>query len=160
MSKVYFVSDLHFGHKRIHKFRRGFETELSHQEHVITQWNNTVTKNDKVFVLGDAAFTMESIEAIRRLNGTKVLVRGNHDKLNTSVYLWVFKEVYGMLRYKDFWLSHAPIHPQELRGLKNIHGHVHNSTIEDVRYINVCLENTDFKPIGYEEIRDGWSGSE
>jgi len=152
MSRVFFASDTHFGHKRIHKFRTEFESESQHQEYVIERWNETVGKNDKVYLLGDSAFTMESIEAVRRLNGTKILLRGNHDKLNTSVYLWVFKEVCGIIRYKDFWLSHAPIHPQELRGLKNIHGHVHNATIPDNRYFNACLENIDYRPIEYFEL--------
>jgi len=152
VSRVFFASDTHFGHKRIHKFRPQFDSELQHQEYVIDRWNETVGNNDKVFLLGDSAFTMESIEAVRRLNGTKVLVRGNHDKLNTAVYLWVFKEVYGILKYKHFWLSHAPIHPLELRGFRNIHGHVHNATIPDSRYYNVCMENIDYRPIEYFEL--------
>jgi len=154
MSRVFFASDLHFGHKRIHKFRTQFSGELEHREYVIDKWNSVIGKNDKVFVLGDAAFTMESMAAIKRLAGNKVLIRGNHDKLNTSVYLWAFQEVYGLIRYKDCWLSHAPIHPQELRGLFNIHGHVHNETIPDKRYFNACLENIDYTPVEFSVIKD------
>ena len=62
-------------------------------------------------------------------------------------------EVYGFVKYKEFWLSHCPIHPNELRGKVNIHGHVHNKTIIDCNYFNTSCENVDFKPISLENIR-------
>lgn len=40
-------------------------------------------------------------------------------------------KVYSLVKYKGFWLSHAPIHPEELRGCKNIHGHCHDAVISD-----------------------------
>jgi len=148
------IGDLHFGHKNIQKFRKdmGFANELEHRHYVMEQWNKTVTKRDKVYVLGDACFTMEAIEDIGNLNGTKILIRGNHDNLNTSDYLKVFKEVEGIVRYKHAWLTHAPIHPDELRGKVNIHGHVHCASIDDNRYENVCLENVNYKPIEWFEL--------
>lgn len=152
MSNVYFVGDLHFGHKNIHKFREEFESESQHREFVMDKWQSKVTKRDKVFVLGDAAFTMDAIDSINQLNGMKVLIRGNHDNLNTAVYLKAFKEVEAVVRYKGFWLTHIPIHPLELRGKKNIHGHVHYATIPDINYENVCLENIGFEPISWHEL--------
>ena len=154
MSRVFVVGDLHFGHKNIHTFRGqfGFSNEAEHRERVMDNWQSVVTKRDKVFVLGDAAFTMDAIDSIRSLNGTKVLVRGNHDNLNTNVYLKVFKEVEAIVRYKHTWLTHVPIHPAELRGKINVHGHVHYATIPDDRYENVCLENTNFFPLEWNEM--------
>ena len=92
-------------------------------------------------MLGDAAFTMEAIDLFKDLPGRKFLVRGNHDLCDTAAYLKVFAEVYGLLKYKKFWLSHAPIHPDELRGKVNLHGHVHYSSVPDGRYFNCCVEN-------------------
>lgn len=138
---VYFCSDLHFGHKNIQKFRPFVKDEFDNRQQIIDCWSNLVTKRDDVYVLGDAAFTVESIDSFRDLPGRKYLIRGNHDQLDTSVYLKVFSEVYGLLKYKEFWLSHAPIHPDELRGKVNLHGHVHYATIPDKRYINCCVEN-------------------
>jgi calcineurin-like phosphoesterase family protein len=94
-----------------------------------------------VYVLGDACFTLETIDTFSHLPGRKVLVRGNHDLLDTQVYLKYFDGVYGLLKYKEFWLSHAPIHPDELRGKVNLHGHVHFGTLTDKRYFNCCPEN-------------------
>lgn len=149
MSFVYVASDLHFGHKNIAQFRQiaGISNEEEHREFLISRWNTTVTKRDTVFVLGDACFNEEFLEHIARLKGTKVLVSGNHDTLDAASYLTVFKDVAGMIRAKACWLTHAPIHPNELRGKLNLHGHVHGATINDRRYRNVCMENLiGFRP--------------
>lgn len=141
MSNVWFCSDLHFGHENIHKFRKEFESERFHRDYVKLAWKCSITKRDRVFVLGDAAFTKEALEEFGKLPGEKILVRGNHDDLPTSEYSKYFSEIYGLFRYKSFWLSHAPIHPDELRGKLNLHGHVHYSTLPDKRYLNCCMEN-------------------
>lgn len=153
MSNIWFCSDLHFGHKNIDKFRApcGITSEAHNRERIQIDWINRVKKNDDVYVLGDAAFTMEVVDDFKWLPGRKFLVRGNHDKLDTQTYLKYFQHVYGILKYKEFWLTHAPVHPQELRGKVNLHGHVHFDTVtsmflsdhgaEDQRYFNCCPEN-------------------
>jgi calcineurin-like phosphoesterase family protein len=84
---------------------------------------------------------MDTLIQFSELPGKKILIRGNHDTLPTLAYLHYFDEVYGLLKYKEFWLSHAPIHPDELRNKINLHGHVHYATIPDKRYFNCCPEN-------------------
>ena len=138
---VYFCSDLHFGHKNIQKFRQFVRSQNHNEQFICEAWKNRVTKRDVVYVLGDAAFTMEAIDLFKDLPGRKFLIRGNHDLCNTAAYLKVFAEVYGLFKYKEFWLSHAPIHPDELRGRLNLHGHVHYQSIPDNRYLNCCVEN-------------------
>ena len=138
---VYFTSDLHLGHKKIHQFRAGFNSEEAHECYIRDAWKNIITKRDDVYVLGDACFTMDALKLMESLPGTKHLIRGNHDELDTQAYLKVFKNVYGLKKYKEFWLSHAPIHPQELRGKVNLHGHVHYQTVPDNNYFNCCVEN-------------------
>jgi calcineurin-like phosphoesterase family protein len=162
---VYFIGDLHFGHKRILEFSPGRlgSTIEEHDQAIVTCWNHEVSpKKTRVYVLGDVAFTRAGLALVGRLNGEKILVRGNHDTFPTCEYLEHFKEVYGLLKYKEFWLSHAPIHPHELRGRRNIHGHVHMNTVARVRdlatpdpnYINVSLENLPgFAPISLDEVR-------
>ena len=138
---VYFCSDLHFGHKNIQKFRLFVENQQHNEQLTLDAWKSKVTKRDNVYVLGDAAFTMEAIDLFKNLPGRKFLIRGNHDLCDTAAYLKVFAEVYGLLKYKEFWLSHAPIHPDELRGKVNLHGHVHYASVPDSRYFNCCVEN-------------------
>ena len=64
----------------------------------------------------------------------------------------MFKEVEGMLRYKHAWLTHSPIHTDELRGKINIHGHTHFHCIDDTRYENVCMENIDYTPVEWFKL--------
>jgi calcineurin-like phosphoesterase family protein len=157
-AKVYFISDLHLGHNKILNFSgdyRGGTTTEEHDEWIINQWNSVVTKRDVVYVLGDVAFTREGLDKCRQLHGYKKLILGNHDKYMVSEYMTRgFKILSGIVKYKRFWLSHAPIHPNELRGLINIHGHVHSQSIDDLRYINVCVEPLNGIPLFLEELRN------
>lgn len=141
MTQVWFGSDFHFGHKNIAKFRTEVLSEEENRNRIINDWKELVGKKDKVFLLGDIAFTMDVVGIFKELNGEKVLVRGNHDELDTQVYLKYFSSVYGLRKYKEFWLSHPPIHPSELRNRVNLHGHVHYATVQDSRYFNCCPEN-------------------
>lgn len=149
MSNVWFCSDLHFGHRNIHHLRKGLESEQGNVDKISEEWFSKVKDRDLVWVLGDAAFTEEAIDWIALLPGKKNLVRGNHDVLPTASYLRAFSEIYGIIKKYGFWLSHAPVHPDELRGKINVHGHVHYATIKtdggytDWRYFNACVENAN-----------------
>ena len=142
MTTSWFCSDLHWGHKNIEKFRTPLiSSEKENRKRIQDEWKLLVGKRDDVYVLGDVCFKIEHMEEFKDLPGArKWLVRGNHDQFDTQVYLKYFNGVYGLLKYKEFWLSHAPIHPNELRNKINLHGHVHYSTIEDERYVNCCPE--------------------
>lgn len=155
MSEIFFISDLHLGHKNIIDFSRDYrigETIEDHDDWIVYQWNSVVKKNDMVWILGDVCFTKESLKNLSRMNGTKQLVRGNHDEFPTINYLDYFQNVYGLVKKYGFWLSHAPIHPEQLRGHKNIHGHVHHNSIKDDNYINVSVEVLKGIPLGLREI--------
>jgi calcineurin-like phosphoesterase family protein len=80
MSVVYFTSDLHLGHRRVAEIR-GFSSVEEHDEHLRNVWNNTVTKRDYVWILGDLGMGRldDLFNKIEGLNGTKHLVFGNHD---------------------------------------------------------------------------------
>lgn len=171
MSHVYFIGDLHFGHTGIERFRTQFPNEAVHRRFLMDTWNETIRKRDVVYVLGDAAFTQDGLDDIGRLQGRKILVRGNHDLLPTESYLAVFEEVYGCLAYKGMWLTHVPIHPSELYGRSNVHGHCHRGGPTDIvaataslrghavgakaTYFNTCAEYlpSPYVPIRYDEIR-------
>lgn len=155
MSVVRHISDLHLGHKKILHFspNRGGTNVDEHDEWIVKQWNSVVGKRDIVYVHGDVCFDMEKMPLFNRMNGKKRLIIGNHDKFDMGVYLKYFEQVHGFMKYKGYWLSHAPIHPDELRGGINIYGHVHNNPIKDPRYACVCVEQLDGKPIAFDEIK-------
>ena len=169
MSDIFFISDLHFGHKHIMSFvnqnGRTLRTGDDYMEnmHIIIQkWNDVVTKRDTVYVLGDLCMDVKCFDYLFELKGRLKLVRGNHDDiLTTRELLSRFDTVEGSMRLKEFWLTHVPIHPQELRGKRNIHGHVHMNSIRDYHgeydknYINVCCEAINETPVSLSQIRSG-----
>lgn len=171
MARVFFTSDLHFGHKNLCLGLRGMTAEES-DKLIIDNWNKVVTKRDLVYVLGD--ITMENQKDIPKyisqLNGRIVIVGGNHDtKQCCDVYRKLGITVMGCLKYKGFICTHIPVHPYELeqedrqllRG--NIHGHVHRSgeidgilyspkTDYGPLYYNVNTELHNYTPIAFDDI--------
>lgn len=152
---MWVTSDWHLGHKRIARFRNNIKSMEENTSLLISNYNEVICKRDVVWFLGDIAFNKESLEEIDKLKGDKRLILGNHDThkhLTISDLSTVFNEIHSLISYKDAWLSHCPIHPDELRGKINIHGHTHNHIINDNRYINVCVDQTNMYPVIYQEI--------
>lgn len=174
MGNVRFIGCLHLGHENMAVKFRGFKDSHEHDEYLISQWNSVVAKRDIVYILGDISMeTDEHYYKLNRLNGTKKVVLGNHDLgKHVPELLNYVDSVSGMIHYKGFWLSHAPLHPQELTFVKgNIHAHIHEmkvpNTIVDVdywcekrviksghgdKYYHVDAKVLDFKPITIEEL--------
>ena len=90
--RIFYIADMHFGHKNILKYdKRPFADTEQMDEEIIRRWNERVCDDDTVYVLGDAFFKGEerSIEIMKRLNGHKRLIRGNHDRNNGKLLkLW------------------------------------------------------------------------
>lgn len=81
---LWFTSDTHFGHANIIKFcNRPFDDVDQMNEAIIDNWNHVVGPDDIVFHLGDVALgPWEKWDSLlTRLNGYKILVVGNHDRI-------------------------------------------------------------------------------
>lgn len=170
MANIFLISDTHFGHSNILSFKRtdgsplrpGFDGIKVHDLKLIENWNSVVGKQDKVYHLGDVGFTnFPYIKNIfDALNGTKVLIKGNHDNFKLSQYMQIFKDVRATHVLDKWVLSHVPIHTQSLDRWKgNLHGHLHehkvmwnNNADEDLRYVNLCVEHINYTPVPFEEI--------
>lgn len=157
MSNVLFISDLHLGHKKILHYspdREGSTVE-EHDAILKDKYCTKVRKRDKVFFCGDIAMELEKLRDIANWPGQKILIRGNHDVFPLEEYCRVFHEIYGIFSYKRFWISHCPIHQDEMRNrIGNIHGHCHQHLINDDRYVNVCVEHNNGIPVSLHEIRE------
>ena len=162
MSKVFCTSDWHLGHRGISdKFRTQFESDQHHNEAILSNYLSIIRKRDIVFFLGDICFDKASLDLIRALPGDKRLILGNHEnnygEFRTAELWDVFNKVYGLHSRKNTWFSHAPIHPLELRDKPNVHGHVHDATLDDPRYANVSLENTNYFPVDFQDIKEAFN---
>ena len=161
MNKIYVIADTHFNHGNIIKYcGRPFKNESDMNESLIRRWNGTVTNSDIVIHLGDFAFHKDS-KAIanycKRLNGRKILVRGNHDRKSLSWYLNNgFDFVCDSFTIGDILFTHRPqpikrflLMPYKL----NVHGHIHEKTILSKGLLhNVSVEVTDYYPINLDVI--------
>lgn len=164
MCEQYFLGDIHIGHKNILKYRPEFPSLEEHDARIMDNILSTVGKRDLLWLTGDCFFTKESLDFLRTLRShiPRInLVLGNHDTDNrervdnvkTIIREDLVDKVGAIFTVKDFWVTHAPIHSEELRGKRNIHGHVHTNTLEDPRYYNTSCENVGYKPISLSAIR-------
>ena len=137
---------------------------------MIKRWNERVRPNDKVYHLGDVVINRKFLHVLGRLNGDKVLIRGNHDIFKLEDYTAYFRDVRGYDVKNGMILSHIPVHEASLgRFGVNIHGHLHATRVKkargvdaktgailygneiDPRYWCACVEQTDFAPILFED---------
>jgi len=156
----YFTSDLHIFHKNVIKYEKRPFTDLDHMHiEIIKRWNKKVKKQDRVFLLGDIAFSNKELTEpiIRQLNGFKFLIMGNHDRGRSRQWFKDigFDEVSEFpIVYKDFYfLSHEPMYLNEHMPYVNIHGHLHKNKMEGKQYINVGMDLCDFEPVSFNEIK-------
>lgn len=162
-NKVWLISDTHFHHRNILKYEaesRPFKDRDEMDNALIQRWNERVMPEDTVFHLGDFAFGGSTFikGALRRLNGHKFLVMGNHDRGRTSEF-WLdagFERVFDrpIVLDKRFVLSHEPL-DEIPPGFINIYGHVHSKGAETFlpdRFC-VCVERHGCRPVEWNYIR-------
>ena len=179
MPSVFLVSDTHFGHTGVCRFTRNDGEKLrpwtdpdEMDEAMVKAWNERVKPTDKVYHLGDVVINRKALAILRRLNGDKVLIRGNHDIFRDEDYRAHFRELRAYHVMNGMILSHIPVHSDSIgRFGVNIHGHTHANRVRkargvdaktgevlysdaiDPRYHCVCVEQTpDFAPILFEDV--------
>jgi calcineurin-like phosphoesterase family protein len=180
MPAVFLVSDTHFGHAGVCRFTRSdgvtklrpWTDPAEMDEAMIRAWNERVRPTDKVYHLGDVVINRKSLTTLARLNGDKVLIRGNHDIFRDEDYAPYFRSIRAYHVMNGMILSHIPVHEASLgRFGVNIHGHLHANRVTrargvnartgeiqytdeiDPRYHCVCVEQTpDFAPILLEDV--------
>lgn len=164
MSRVMVISDTHWGHKNICRFRPEFSSAEEHDYILTDNICSSLRKRDVLWLLGDCFFTKESINHLHKIRGhcsNVHWVLGNHDT-DTNERQEIVRtilsrggligKVGSMFKISKAWLTHHPLHPEELRGRVNIHGHVHRATIHDSNYLNVCCENVNYRPVNIQEL--------
>jgi len=172
MGKIYFTSDLHFGHDREFIWGpRGFKSVHEMNETIINNWNSIVTPEDDVYVLGDLMLGDNEIGIglIKRLKGHIHVVRGNHD---SDVRIEKYNNCYNIEEVTEgqylkcggytFYLNHFPTFTSNLEKdsslkhhLINLFGHTHQKTnfYEDIPFMyHVGVDSHNNTPVSVEEI--------
>lgn len=160
MTDKWFISDTHFFHENIIRFcSRPFKDAESMNESMIEEWNKLVKPQDKVYHLGDVGLGFggndnKLANLLRRLNGHKRLIVGNHDNLKSQALQNNFEKIELWVGFwkEGFTCVHIPLEIASLRdGDVCVHGHIHNN-LKEGRYINVCVEHTNYRPMHMDEI--------
>jgi calcineurin-like phosphoesterase family protein len=181
MHNAFLIADPHFSHEGVCKFLRDDETKLrpwdnaaDMDEAMIENWNKVVRPVDKVYICGDLVMkAKKQIGIMNRLNGKKVLIKGNHDIGELKVYLPYFYDIRAFHILDNFAITHIPIHPDCLGRFRgNIHGHIHQRKvmmpinddlrrlypedtlrIPDPRYFCISAEQINYTPIEWNDLR-------
>ena len=107
----------------------------------------------------------KGLEILGRMQGEKILVKGNHDLCTANQYLKYFKDIRGSHQFDGMILTHVPIHPESLaRWGLNLHGHLHSNRVmlrdvagtvlgPDLRYFNVSMEQINYTPVSLEQVK-------
>lgn len=185
---VYFTSDTHWSHTNILNFcDRPFTSIEEMDEELIKRWNNVITNNDIVFHLGDFCFAgpQRWNQILKKLNGKKYLIIGNHDMQYIAKDTFMsetvnyFEGIYQQMNiFIDDWhiyLNHYPFLAyggayNAKRKVGQLFGHVHYyngsqgldcSRLTDLfpYQYDVGVDNNDFTPVSWVKIKSIFESS-
>jgi len=166
ITKTYFITDTHFHHTLMQKY---CGRPADFDSRIIKQWQATVQPQDIVYHLGDVTWGSQGqlMQIMHGLPGTKILIRGNHDKNHSNNWFIQagFAAVLEKAQVSGILLSHMPAYmtEQEIeRGIINVHGHFHNNGAEkwEKRFIEritpnhylMILEDLNYRPVSLQDI--------
>jgi calcineurin-like phosphoesterase family protein len=164
---TFFTSDLHLFHKKIivyNNHTRPFSTIEEMHEWIIKSWNELISEEDTVYILGDVSFsrTTPTVDILKQLNGKKILIWGNHDigHIKKEAFLGCFTEVHQYLHLKEnginFILFHFPIAEWDMchHSSIHLHGHLHGSPsgLEQYKIMDVGIDATGKIAVSIDEV--------
>lgn len=162
---IFFTADTHFGHR----FLAGLRTFPSVEEmdqHIIDQWNKTVSREDTVYHLGDVSFAdrRRTYEILWRLNGQLFLVPGNHDRKREAMLMqsgrFGWSQLIAEIKHEKekIVLCHFPMLTWNRAhyGSWHLHGHSHgNLKVKDGLRLDVGIDaRPDMRPWSFEEVKE------
>lgn len=136
MNRKFYIADWHYGHENIISYDgRPFDSVMDMNEGLIERWNKAVDDGDLVYILGDMFWCKpkDAVPVLARLNGQKILVRGNHDNIKPPAFQDHFVKITDYLEVRDgdrnLVLCHYPMpsYKNNAKGWVHLYGHVHSS---------------------------------
>lgn len=131
----FYISDTHFGHENVIRFDNRPFTDVNEMDNtIINNWNSKVTADDTVYILGDLSWHRmdDTVKILDMLNGHKILIRGNHDRISPQIAK-KYDKICDYLEVSDDGrravLCHYPMLSWNGKFRDSIHlyGHVHNN---------------------------------
>ena len=170
--RILYAADTHFGHANIIRLcNRPFSDVTEMDETMIRNWNKVVNQDDIVYIVGDFCFRNDLGAGyyLSRLNGKKILVRGNHDKWieADAAAAAMLHSVVNITHTFDQSLSghhislcHYPLMTWPGKDSYMVFGHIHNNTNLDFwpyirkneRLLNAGVDINNFCPVTLEQL--------
>lgn len=172
---IWFTSDLHLGHNAVINMQhRPFKDAAEMDNALIHNINECVKKNDKLYILGDVSHHIsaeETNELVRRINGRKFLLLGNHDVIGepeTCPYdPSLFEFIGNYLKINDYGMNIIMMHypmltwPKVMAGSIMLHGHIHSdgeynkeNQKNGIRRYDVGVDANNYYPVSIETIKE------
>lgn len=169
---TYLTGDMHFGHSNVIELSHRPFSNIEEMDMVLTyNWNNTVSKNDMIYILGDVWHKggRNAVDYFKKLNGKKYLIKGNHDNkaLKNPDFGALFEDIQDLKEIvidgERVILCHYPIGEWNgyFRGAWHAHGHIHNNRTGIFEYLrtqeralNVGVDINGFKPVTFKEAKE------
>lgn len=163
---VFFTSDTHFQHSAIINFcQRPFWHPQQMDDALVRLWNSVVTKRDVVYHLGDVFFggADQALLLLKRLNGKKFLVPGNHDDARAIPALeMVFEVLPPIVQIPFSWkgtrhrvtLCHYPMTywPDSFHESLMLFGHTHGRHEGNRQSLDVGVDCWDYAPVRFDAV--------
>ena len=177
-NKLFFCSDLHFGHFNICKYcHRPFQSRSEMDQTLIKNWNSVVPEDGIVICCGDFMLPHkndfnEYLKYAKQLNGIIYLTSGNHDRIDIGTYEFngspklivndkMMIEVEGIKIYAEHYPCAA------FNGDYHVYGHVHTlsdgicygmdadamKAMKKTTY-DVGVDQNNYCPISYWQLCD------
>ena len=166
--KIWLSGDYHFGENRFELMGRPFTTISENVQTIIKNHNEWVGPGDEVIVVGDVCYqkTPEFLENVKKMNGRKILIRGNHDRpISDEEFLKYFDMVipegegYYITLLDDApngdvqipcYITHYPTCGK--KNYFNLCGHIHGAWKYQLNCMNVGVDVNHFRPVNINRI--------
>lgn len=155
---TFFTADLHLGHDAIRRHcQRPFADTDEMNRAITANWNSVVPKKALVYILGDFAWSNHR-QHLARLNGSKILIMGNHDKMD-QVSLSQFAEVHKLLDRRfdghDVTLCHYKMqsYRNSFHGAWHLFGHSHCRMLPGPLSFDIGVDAWNFFPVPWEVVQ-------
>lgn len=169
----FFTSDTHYYHDNIIRYsKRPYSDVEEMNEALIANYNLKVGPKDTCYFLGDFGFSGpdELKKIVNRLNGNKIAILGNHDRLKTmlglgfsSVHQYLEIKVpdetartgYGGFQHIILFHYSMRVWNKSHRGTWQLYGHSHGTLYDDpnLQSMDVGVDPCKYFPISYQEVK-------
>ena len=147
---IWFTADWHLGEERFDLMQRPFTDVQKHCDVIIDNYNSVVKPEDLTYVLGDVIYQKADprkyLPMVEKMNGRKILIRGNHDiPFSDEQFSPYFEEIHpdgsGIqldVNGVSCYLTHYP--STGMRQKFNLVGHIHGTWKVQLNCLNVGLD--------------------